>query len=547
MVWLVAPVYARFGSMLVASTPFPHDAVLNAGVLEWVYRALIDPSISVFNWTAGFPLANTLAGTENLIGWQLLYAPLRAMGATVAAGYNTILIASLAIGGLGAVLLARTLGSSRAGACLAGFLFAFNPFHLDHAIQIQTMAICWSPFALVGMELTLRRQGRWGPMILTTAMVMSVYCGMYFAVFLPIVLSLYATLSWLTKRYDFEWTVLRELALAAGVSTVILLPVLLPYLKFAAANGAYPHPAEMLSKFSLPLAALARIPRWVAVWQGTPLATESTSFAAFPGLVTVSLAAFALLRVRDDEKSRRVVWLLLGLAATCLILALGPYLTLHTSVVFEPLRWLPLPGRIWLAITAVRWPIRIFLYAVLAGSILAGLGLTRLEGIAGKSRRAVAVACLAVAWLELRPATWYAQYSHRIAEPIAMSDSYPFLATEPDTGAVAELPARTPAGYPTPFMVRYTYGSAGHMRRVVAFHGSFLPPLMHTLRAATFQLPDSSALEILASHGVTRLVIHKELFSDERGTALVSVLSGRGYPLLFESPKSVVFATRIAR
>ena len=74
------PPLADFNGILIGSAVYNHDAVLNAGILEWGYRSLWTSGLHVFDWPAGFPLKNGLAGTENLLGWQLIYSPMRAIG-----------------------------------------------------------------------------------------------------------------------------------------------------------------------------------------------------------------------------------------------------------------------------------------------------------------------------------------------------------------------------------------------------------------------------------------------------------------------------------
>ncbi|HZO42714.1 MAG TPA: hypothetical protein VFE97_26090 [Methylomirabilota bacterium] len=102
--------------------------------------------------TGGFPLHNSLAATENLLGWQLFHMPLRWAGASVACAYNILLIASLVLSAIGASLFARGLGIRGEGAFLAGLIFAFVPFLLNHLLHLQTMAVCWAPFALFALD-----------------------------------------------------------------------------------------------------------------------------------------------------------------------------------------------------------------------------------------------------------------------------------------------------------------------------------------------------------------------------------------------------------
>src|SRR5688500_14197590 len=111
-VYLVLPAIEVFDTALIGSTLLPADSLLNASVLEWVYQALSSSDLHVFEWTAGYPGQGTLAATENLIGWQIFYFPVRTMGAGVVAAYNIVFLASLVISGIGTALLARRFGAS---------------------------------------------------------------------------------------------------------------------------------------------------------------------------------------------------------------------------------------------------------------------------------------------------------------------------------------------------------------------------------------------------------------------------------------------------
>ncbi|MEO5903921.1 MAG: hypothetical protein ABIQ55_07920, partial [Gemmatimonadaceae bacterium] len=424
--YFVVPVWRRFSEVLLGTTPFRHDSVLNAGILEWDFRALLDPQLSVFDWTAGFPLSNTLAGTEHLLGWLFFYGPLRASGLSVAGSYNVVLILSFLISAIGTAILARWLGVSRIGAFLAGFVFAFYPLHIDHAIHLQTMSVCWSPFALLGLEMTLSEKSVRGPALLGTSFIATALCGMYFAVFLTLVLALYVIVAWWIGRYPFRWETVGRIAVAGVVSLVLLSPVLLHYFQYASAHGAYKHPAEMLIKFSFPPVGLLRTPNWLWVWQHTRIATEAIETGGFPGLIAVSLVLLALITRQADRGARRIRIQLLIPAVVAFLLALGPVLTLHSSIAYEPLRWLPMPGRIWLLFTAIRWPTRMILYTGLFGSVLAGIGFDRLAMFSPGRWRAISTVVFLLAWLELRPATWYSTESLALGNPMDISDAYPF-------------------------------------------------------------------------------------------------------------------------
>jgi hypothetical protein len=548
-IYLVLPVVGKIGNVLLGTAVFPYDSFLNAGILEWGYTALRTPGLHLFEWTAGFPLQNSLAVGENLVGWQILYTPLRLIGVGIPAAYNLLILISLVVSGLGAALLARRLGANRAGAAVAGLVFAFGPFHLNHMLQIQTMGVCWSPFAILYLDRYLA-SGSWkDASALAFFYVVSALFAMYFAVFLGFVLPLYAVLCWIFGRHRYSGRALGGLVTAGAISTVILLPLIVHYLQFASAHG-YQHSEMTLANLSMELLAPLRTPEWQAVWSWSPLVRRAVfqnaqSFTAtFPGVVALGLTVYAIVAGPRDRESRAVVAVLVSMALICYVLALGPILRI-LNMNFTRVSAFPwMPGRLWLLIPGVRWPMRIFFYAWLGGAVLCGLGTTALvRRVKPRWRVAIAVGVFLLLAIEYRPASWLAGRSALAPPPMTISDAYPYLAHERDKGGVVELPTAGSDGWRTPFSTAYIYASSAHLRRVVALHGSVMPPVIDTLLRAADALPALAARETLLSHGVTRVVIHRALMTGDSALSLISAFRLAGYPILFDGREGVVFAT----
>jgi hypothetical protein len=258
--------------------------------------------------------------------------------------------------------------------------------------------------------------------------------------------------------------------------------------------------------------------------------------------VVIVLSIFAL-RMAGNRKSAAP--LLMLLAVICLLLAFGPTVETSPNTPSHFLSVVLFPGKLWLHLTAVRWPIRIFMYVALCFALLAGLGLTQLQRLVPtRWQLALASAMIAALIVELRPAAWYSRSSLAMPDPIALSDSYPFLAGEKSRGGVVELPSATDSGRAPGYATRYAYASAGHLRGVVAFHGSLFPPLLKTMREATYDLPKPEAIRLMKGNGVTRVVIHKDLMSADSANMLVSAFLVDGDSLLFVSPRSAVIALK---
>jgi uncharacterized protein YqgC (DUF456 family) len=539
--------------VLLGSSTFPHDSFLNAGILEWGFRSIWSPHLRFFDWTAGFPLANSLAVGENLIGWQIVYTPIRSLGVGIPAAYNVLILLSLVVSGVASAMLARRLGANRPGAALTGIIFGFGPFHLSHMLHIQTMGVCWTPFAILFLDRYLESRAPRDAIGLALSFIISALSAVYFAVFLGIVLPLYAVLCWIVGRHRFNVPAFAGLLATGLFSVAVLMPLIAHYLSFNAQFG-YFHDIQTLANFSLELTAPLRVPSWLSAWSWSPLVRQvnwrsSLSYTpAFPGVIALLLALYAISRGRATRESRAVIWLLVSVIAICYLLALGPLLRPINSNVPSFAWKLPMPGRIWMFVPGIRWPMRIFFISWLGGAVLAGLGLTFLLDRVGPRRRTmIAAGIILLLAIELRPASSLAGESAGApANPMSLSDAYPFLAVERDRGGVIELPVSDPSGWRTPYSTHYIYADAGHSRRIVALHGSVTPPVVDTLLRAAGELPSAAAMTLLADHGVTRVVIHRSLMPHDSGAALIDDLTRAGYPAVFAGREATVFGTTLS-
>lgn len=68
------------------------------------------------------------------------------------------------------------------------------------------------------------------------------------------------------------------------------------------------------------------------------------------------------------------------------------------------------------------------------------------------------------------------------------------------------------------------------------------PPLLDSLRLASFDLPKPVAMDMIRNHGVTRLVIYRDLMSADSSRSLTTVIQSQGFPIIFSSSNSTVFS-----
>ena len=545
VIYLVLPIAGHFGGVLLGSALIPQQVFLTSGTMEWGFRSLFSSSRRFFDWNAGFPLHNSLAISENLVGWQVLYYPLRALGVGVPAAYNTVLLFSLVLSGIGASLLARRFGANRWGAAVTGVVFGYGPFHLNNLMDIQTMAVCWTPFALLFLDRFMERPSLREGIGVGASYVLTVLSSVYFGTFLTLILPLYVLLAGILGRYKLTLSMIARLALVALVALAAVSLIAVPYVRFAREHGRYGASATNIAGLSMEWLAPARTPSFQSAWERTPLRWKNPwdGQPAFIGIVGLSLVAIGLREFRRGRFEHAAVLTIVALSLISYLLALGPYFKTAGSGPSRIIEWVPMPGRLWLLIPGIRNPTRFFFFAWLGAALLAGLGLSAiLQKFRPTSRNVVAPCVLVMLLAEYWPASWLAGESVTAVAPMAMSDAYPFLASEADSGGVIEFPTADSSGARLDFG-RYIYGASGHLRGVVALHGNHRIPLIDSLRTAAESLPDESARVFLSSHRVSRVVVHRFIGDSARNARLIAALDSARFPFVFSGRESVVFAT----
>lgn len=538
--YLVRPLGGRWAQALLGTSLFRPDAILNAAILEWGWVALGHFPLRFLDWPAGYPLTNSLAGTENLLGWQIVYAPLRALGVGNVAAYNTLLVGSIVLSGLTTALLARRLGLNRPAALVGGFAFAFGPFHVSQLVHIQTMSVAWAPLALVFLDRVLAAGRARDAVGLGLTVLVTLASGLYIGIFLACVLGAYAVASFLAGRHALR----RETALTAVAAVVaaliVLSPVLLVYVQFARQSG-YAHPTAGIVGEAL--ADLVRPAAWQAIWSGVAARGLSGSFltAAFPGVVATALAIYAVYANRRAAAARQMLRISAIVIAVTLLLSLGPTLKLTDERALQVGGFeIPAPGAVFVLVSAIRYPMRIALFATLFGALVSGLGVHLLS----RQRPAwigvgCGVATVALLLIEFRPQPELAAASMTLPAPAAVSG----IVARSDSGPLVELPWTDEAGAgDATFMALDVYAATAHERRTVAYYGGVRPTEIDHLQRAAAALPDEASRQDLVGAGVTTLVVRTAWLSATTASDLVARLDAAGYRRVAASPDALVYA-----
>jgi hypothetical protein len=338
----------------------------------WVHRAISSGRSPLFNPDVYYPTGFDLAHAELTPLHTFALLPVTALfGATAA--YNTAIVGSFVLSGLGAFALARRLTADSWAALFAGAAFAFCSFRLAHLPGHLPLMATWPlPFALLYLERALAtaraRPAAFAGLFLALSALGSWYIG--YAAGLTMVV--YAV----ARGPDYRRLLRPALAFAA-VAMLVVLPFAWPYIRLAS-QGGLRHSVEAADYWSGGLLHLVAPNPMHPLWgrfMPEALRAEFVERLIYLGWVPLALAAVALRRGLDPP-----VRALAAVAVFCVVLALGT--TLRTAGTEGDLG-VPMPAlALWQTLPmfgSMRNLGRMVMPALLALSVLAAFGLARLR------------------------------------------------------------------------------------------------------------------------------------------------------------------------
>lgn len=475
------------------------DPLLQAWQVAWGGHALLTDPGGIHQANTFWPLADSLAFSDTLLG----YAPVGMLGSGLAAAtarHGVLVLLASTLAGVGAYLLARELGARPVAAALAGVVFAWAPWRLNHVGHLNVLSTGGIPLTFF---LLLRgyRQRRWGVVLAgwitaTWQLSIGLAAGLFFAYSLAAAALVGLVWWWRAGRPWPPRAVL--VATAAGVVVLLVATALqaLPYLRVLEAHPEALRSSGYLDIYSPPLGGLLAAPEQSLLWGEltAPLRADmawAPEQTRFPGAVAVLLALLGAVWGRASRTVR--TWLVVALVATA-VLALG------TSVLGGRLTYLPLyehaPG--W---QGIRTPGRWMTLTTLALALLAALGADRLLGTrtartarGGRWRVVLVAALVVLAAVEGAGATPVVEVPRPTARE-AVTAPAPRL----------HLPSTV-----TGDQVYMLWSSVDGFPPVVNGTSGFEPRLLADLRTQVAGFPDERSVAALRQLGVRSVVLHPE-------------------------------------
>ena len=498
----------------------PADPLMVTWVLAWVAHQLPNAPAHIFDANIFYPERNTLAYSETLLVPGALAAPLYWLGVGPIFIYNLVFLSGFALSGVGVALLVRRLTGNTGAALVAGIVFAFPPYRIDHYAHLQLQQTQFIPLALWAFHRLLDTGRLRDGVLLGVFVAGQMLSCMYYGIFLiPDMAVVCGTLLIAGRSMPRERLV--ALCAAAAIVTVVMIPVGRAYL--AASKVVGERGREEVAMNSATWRNYLAPPEVNALYGKVFARFMDPERRLFPGFVAVALALVGAWpgkrgnrtnlehREHPEHLENRFVPLAYALG---LILAFDVSLGFN-GVIYRGLYDYFLPFR------ALRVPARMGLMVGFSLAVLAGYGADRIAA----RLRSVALRRAVLTLLGLLMLVEYASRPLELwAAPVRPPESYADLVKDAGDGPTSVI-----FEFPTGAMEdpEYLYYSTFHWQYLINGYSGFFPPSYRRIVNAVRGFPDDSAMNMIASHGARYIVIHGEWLFGARYEELVAELDRR--------------------
>ncbi len=323
---LTWPVAVRLNT----AVPDLGDPLLNTWILDWDLYSVTNAPSHIYDANIFYPSKYPLAYSENLFGIAIVALPFYLLGFTPLAVYNMAVLLGFAFSGYGAFVLGRTLTRSTPAGLVAGILYSFVNFRVDHLAHLQFVWGGWMPLMLAALLHYWRRPTIRNAIVYGLCVLMNGLTNIHQFLFgtTALVLSI-ALLALLATR--FKWRTLIGASAATILAAALMVPVLMPYKEVSALYGMVRDPSAAMwgsATWTDWLSATGRSRAYGDIADPKNVQGEKV---LFPGLMMLFLTASALLidrRKLPVALDARPVprWLLHLLDVLIVVLAVGTYL-----------------------------------------------------------------------------------------------------------------------------------------------------------------------------------------------------------------------------
>ena len=477
--------------------------------VAWVARTLVVDPASVLDANIFYPHKGSLVYSETNLGAGALAIPVYWATRNPYLTFNFMFLLSLALSATGTYYLVRYLVCDRWAAAVSGIGFGFCAYVFGHTPQMQLLMTAGLPFSMLAFHRTADHPTTGRAVALGLVMGVQVaFCG-YYAVFAMLMVGFATLVVAATRRSWTDIQYWKAIALAAVISIVVALPMLLSYMNLQRSTGfgrALTEARQYSADWRAYFASSALAHRWMLKYLGR------WNEVLFPGFVALigGLAGLAIGLCRPGVATghrtparsgspREVAILYGGIGVIACWASFGPAAGLYT-VLYQLVP----------PFTLMRAPARFGIVVTLMLAVLAGISVREL--LARVARPALvggAIVLLTAAELT---------FPLRFREAPPLSAAYAVLRTLP-VGPVIELPfyasAKDMFGH-----ARYMLNSTSHWMPLVNGYSDYIPPEYLAAAPALKLFPSVESFKLLEEKRARYALFHMSLLGKEDRAAV---------------------------
>jgi hypothetical protein len=500
------------------TVPTRLDNRFQAWVIHWVQGATMGEH-GLFDAATFAPAPDSLTFSDHLIGLGLVLLPLRWLGLSPAAVFNTGLVLGVVADAVAAYLMGFVLTRRRSAGMAAAAVFALGPVPWLATMHINLVWRPGLPIVIAAVwVLADRAAGRdpWESIpsdrvllpVLAVTVAWQGLLSFFYAVFVLVVLVLVVAVRWRDLRTRL---VPVGIAVALGVAGFVW-----SYVPYLSTRSRYDDFRFDLDQIAFLRAAPHIVEDSNLIWGGAlgrPL-FGLDGFHAFPGVAVIALVVVALAAIAPWR--RRHGWAVpaLGLVVTVVgaLGALGPGEGSWRGWTPYALAFRFVPG-----FSAIRASGRFVLLVLLGLAVLAALGIgtvmdrwedrSRVGAERGRPGRPGWLVGAVVGGLVIAAVGVEGLSEGRDVTAAAVHPIDEVLADQDEPGAVAYLPDSYAGLADFDAQEEVVLRSTAHDRRIVNGFAGYYPPSAIELGERLEALPDDDALDCLAAHDVRFVVV----------------------------------------
>lgn len=292
------------------------DPLLNTWILSWIQGSVLHGPSQMFNGNAFFPSKSTISFSEHLFPQAVLSLPLTLFIKNPILIYNILFVGSLIFCAYAMFLLVRYLTDNSSAGFVAGVIFAFSTYHINHTPQLQLLSSGLFVLSFYYLHRFFKEKELKFSVLFSVFFTLQALACIYYGLFLISMFVVIFPILLVMFRKDISRLFLIKLFVPLFGAGCILILFSLPYislLKFYGFSRGLAEGADLSNYFAVS-------PRNIVLGKLLSPLGSPEGFL-FPGFVALCLSAYNIYRKRTHFFHLPVIlrYLLIGLFMGCLI------------------------------------------------------------------------------------------------------------------------------------------------------------------------------------------------------------------------------------